>query len=102
MNLEEKEKNFRYKLNRLLVLCLRDMKPNSKLDLSGTRYYGLSDRVKVLLLERLHGAPAPEVVNQILFIKLTLSLLHSKSNFFIVRKSVSFSIKLKKNTPTKN
>lgn len=53
--------NFRYKLNRLLVLCLREMKPNSKIDLSGSRYYGLSDRVKVLLLERLHGSSAPEV-----------------------------------------
>ncbi len=37
------------------------MKPNSKLDLTGARYYALSDRVKVLLLERLHGAAAPEV-----------------------------------------
>ncbi|KHN71419.1 hypothetical protein Tcan_02284, partial [Toxocara canis] len=51
----------RYKLNRLLVLCLREMKPNSKIDLTGTRYYGLSDRVKVLILERLHGSMAPEV-----------------------------------------
>ncbi|CAJ0959659.1 unnamed protein product, partial [Mesorhabditis belari] len=52
----------RYKLNRLLVLCLREMRPNSKIDLSGSRYYALSDRVKVLLLERLHGAPAPEEI----------------------------------------
>ncbi|CAI2347296.1 unnamed protein product [Caenorhabditis sp. 36 PRJEB53466] len=52
----------RYKLNRLLVLCLRDMRPNSKVDLNGTRYYALSDRVKVLLLERLHGAAAPEEI----------------------------------------
>lgn len=37
------------------------MRPNSKIDLTGTRYYGLSDRVKVLLLERLHGSSAPEV-----------------------------------------
>ncbi|KIH67566.1 hypothetical protein ANCDUO_02101 [Ancylostoma duodenale] len=51
-----------YKLNRLLILCLREMRPNSKVDLTGSRYYALSDRVKVLLLERLHGAPAPEVV----------------------------------------
>ncbi|PIO66389.1 BTB/POZ domain protein, partial [Teladorsagia circumcincta] len=51
----------RYKLNRLLILCLREMRPNSKVDLTGSRYYALSDRVKVLLLERLHGAPAPEV-----------------------------------------
>ncbi|KAK6104560.1 BTB/POZ domain family protein [Brugia pahangi] len=50
----------RYKLNRLLVLCLREMRPNSKIDLTGSRYYGLSDRVKVLLLERLHGSSAPE------------------------------------------
>uniref|UniRef100_A0A914ZXR2 BTB domain-containing protein n=1 Tax=Parascaris univalens TaxID=6257 RepID=A0A914ZXR2_PARUN len=49
-----------YKLNRLLVLCLREMRPNSKIDLTGTRYYGLSDRVKVLILERLHGSVAPE------------------------------------------
>ncbi|MFH4983940.1 hypothetical protein AB6A40_010649 [Gnathostoma spinigerum] len=52
----------RYKLNRLLVLCLRELKPNAKIDLTGTRYYGLSDRVKVLILERLHGSPAPEVI----------------------------------------
>lgn len=37
------------------------MGPNSKIDLSGNRYNGLSDRVKVLLLERLHGSAAPEV-----------------------------------------
>lgn len=52
----------RYKLNRLLVLCLREMRPNSKVDLNGSRYYALSDRVKVLLLERLHGAAAPEEI----------------------------------------
>ncbi|CAI4227466.1 unnamed protein product [Auanema sp. JU1783] len=52
----------RYKLNRLLVLCLREMRPHSKVDLTGSRYYALSDRVKVLLLERLHGAPAPEEI----------------------------------------
>uniref|UniRef100_A0A0K0EWS8 BTB domain-containing protein n=1 Tax=Strongyloides venezuelensis TaxID=75913 RepID=A0A0K0EWS8_STRVS len=50
----------RYKLNRLLGLLIKEMRPNSKVDLSGSRYYGLSDRVKVLLLERLHGAAAPE------------------------------------------
>uniref|UniRef100_A0A1I7XD04 BTB domain-containing protein n=1 Tax=Heterorhabditis bacteriophora TaxID=37862 RepID=A0A1I7XD04_HETBA len=38
------------------------MRPNSKVDLTGSRYYALSDRVKVLLLERLHGAPAPEEI----------------------------------------
>lgn len=53
----------RYKLNRLLVLMLRELKPNHRLDLSGTRYYGLSDRVKVLLLERMHGSPHPDVIN---------------------------------------
>ncbi|VDO84604.1 unnamed protein product [Haemonchus placei] len=36
----------RYKLNRLLILCLREMRPNSKIDLTGSRYYALSDRVK--------------------------------------------------------
>lgn len=51
----------RYQLNRLLALLLRELRPNShKLDLSGPRYAGLSDRVKVLLLERMHGSPAPE------------------------------------------
>uniref|UniRef100_A0AC35U5S0 BTB/POZ domain-containing protein n=1 Tax=Rhabditophanes sp. KR3021 TaxID=114890 RepID=A0AC35U5S0_9BILA len=50
----------RYKLNRLLGLLIKEMKPNNKVDLSGTRYYGLSDRVKVLLLERLHGASPPD------------------------------------------
>lgn len=49
----------RYQLNRLLALLLRELRPNHKLDLTGTRYYGLSDRVKVLLLERMHGSPAP-------------------------------------------
>ncbi|PAV56768.1 hypothetical protein WR25_05026 isoform C [Diploscapter pachys] len=52
----------RYKLNRLLILCLREMRPHSKIDLNGSRYYALSDRVKVLLLERLHGAAAPEEI----------------------------------------
>ncbi|CAD5227706.1 unnamed protein product [Bursaphelenchus okinawaensis] len=50
----------RYKLNRLLALLLRELKPSHRLDLSGTRYYGLSDRVKVLLLERMHGSPPPD------------------------------------------
>ncbi|KAI1730303.1 BTB/POZ domain-containing protein [Ditylenchus destructor] len=50
----------RYQLNRLLSLLLRELKPNHKLDLSGSRYYGLSDRVKVLLLERMHGSQPPE------------------------------------------
>jgi hypothetical protein len=50
----------RYKLNRLLALMLRELRPNHRLDLSGTRYYGLSDRVKVLLLERMHGSPPPD------------------------------------------
>lgn len=52
----------RYKLNRLLSLLLRELKPNNKLDLSGARYNGLSDRVKVLLLERMHGSGAPEAL----------------------------------------
>lgn len=30
------------------------------MDLAGPKYYGLSDRVKVMLLERLHGSTAPE------------------------------------------
>lgn len=51
----------RYQLDRLLALLLRELRPNHKLDLTGTRYYGLSDRVKVLLLERMHGSPAPDV-----------------------------------------
>lgn len=51
----------RYSLHRLLVLCLREVRANSKVDITGPRYYGLSDRVKVLLLERLHGSLAPEV-----------------------------------------
>lgn len=51
----------RYKLNRLLTLLLRELKPSHKLDLTGPRYYSLSDRVKVLLLERMHGSPPPEV-----------------------------------------
>ncbi|KAI6205247.1 hypothetical protein M3Y94_00771000 [Aphelenchoides besseyi] len=50
----------RYKLNRLLALMLRELKPSHRLDLSGTRYYGLSDRVKVLLLERMHGSSPPD------------------------------------------
>lgn len=52
----------RYQLNRLLALLLRELRPTHKLDLTGSRYYGLSDRVKVLLLERMHGSPPPEVV----------------------------------------
>lgn len=52
----------RYKLNRLLSLLLRELKPNHKLDLSGALYNGLSDRVKVLLLERMHGSGAPEAL----------------------------------------
>uniref|UniRef100_A0A0N5A882 BTB domain-containing protein n=1 Tax=Syphacia muris TaxID=451379 RepID=A0A0N5A882_9BILA len=74
----------RYKLNRLLVLCLREMQPNSKLDLSGTRYYGLSDRVKVLLLERLHGAPAPEELPEL---PVDLEEYHRASdlNFTMIR-----------------
>ena len=50
----------RFQLNRLLALLLRELRPSHKLDLSGPRYAGLSDRVKVLLLERMHGSPAPE------------------------------------------
>uniref|UniRef100_A0A183CDJ3 BTB domain-containing protein n=1 Tax=Globodera pallida TaxID=36090 RepID=A0A183CDJ3_GLOPA len=51
----------RFQLNRLLSLLLRELRPSvHKLDLSGPRYAGLSDRVKVLLLERMHGSPAPE------------------------------------------
>lgn len=56
----------RYKLNRLLSLLLRELKANHKLDLSGARYHGLSDRVKVLLLERMHGSSAPEVILKII------------------------------------
>ncbi|KAF8363995.1 hypothetical protein PRIPAC_90918, partial [Pristionchus pacificus] len=52
----------RYKLNRLLALCLREMRPNAKIDMNGAKYYALSDRVKVLLLERLHGSPPPEEI----------------------------------------
>ncbi|TMS35731.1 hypothetical protein L596_003065 [Steinernema carpocapsae] len=51
----------RYKLDRLLVLCLREIRPNHRFDLTGSRYHALSDRVKVFLLERLHGNTAPEV-----------------------------------------
>uniref|UniRef100_A0AC35F991 BTB domain-containing protein n=1 Tax=Panagrolaimus sp. PS1159 TaxID=55785 RepID=A0AC35F991_9BILA len=43
-------------------LLLRELRPNHKLDLTGTRYYGLSDRVKVLLLERMHGSPPPDEI----------------------------------------
>ncbi|KAL3072625.1 hypothetical protein niasHS_017599 [Heterodera schachtii] len=51
----------RFQLNRLLALLLRELRPSvHKLDLCGPRYTGLSDRVKVLLLERMHGSPAPE------------------------------------------
>nr|CAD2172343.1 unnamed protein product [Meloidogyne enterolobii] len=51
----------RYQLSRLLALLLKELRPNThKLDLSGPRYSSLSDRVKVLLLERMHGSPAPE------------------------------------------
>ncbi|KAK0396036.1 hypothetical protein QR680_001538 [Steinernema hermaphroditum] len=52
----------RYKLDRLLVLCLREIRPNHRFDLSGSRYHALSDRVKVFLLERLHGNNAPEEI----------------------------------------
>ncbi|TMS35732.1 hypothetical protein L596_003065 [Steinernema carpocapsae] len=52
----------RYKLDRLLVLCLREIRPNHRFDLTGSRYHALSDRVKVFLLERLHGNTAPEEI----------------------------------------
>ncbi|KAK5968826.1 BTB/POZ domain and BTB/POZ fold domain and BTB/POZ domain-containing protein, partial [Trichostrongylus colubriformis] len=69
----------RYKLNRLLILCLREMRPNSKVDLTGSRYYALSDRVKVLLLERLHGAPAPEEIAEP---PLDLEMFQRQSDLF--------------------
>ncbi|VDO74976.1 unnamed protein product, partial [Haemonchus placei] len=69
----------RYKLNRLLILCLREMRPNSKIDLTGSRYYALSDRVKVLLLERLHGAPAPEEIAEP---PLDLEMFQRQSDLF--------------------
>uniref|UniRef100_A0A1I8BIN8 BTB domain-containing protein n=1 Tax=Meloidogyne hapla TaxID=6305 RepID=A0A1I8BIN8_MELHA len=51
----------RFQLNRLLALLLKELRPNThKLDLSGPRYSSLSDRVKVFLLERMHGSPPPE------------------------------------------
>lgn len=58
----------RYRLQRLLIQCLRELRPHSKLDLSGPKYYSLSDRVKVQLLERLQGAQAPEVTSLLLFL----------------------------------
>ncbi|KAI6221428.1 BTB/POZ-like domain and BTB/POZ fold domain and BTB/POZ domain-containing protein [Aphelenchoides fujianensis] len=48
-----------HKLPFLEKVWLAD-RPSHRLDLSGTRYYGLSDRVKVLLLERMHGSPPPD------------------------------------------
>jgi hypothetical protein len=58
----------RFQLNRLLTLLLHELAPTAAksrhLDLSpgNARYQGLSDRVKVLLLERIHGAAAPEAI----------------------------------------
>ena len=36
-----------YKLERLLCRCISELLPTEKPDLSGPRYHGLSDRVKV-------------------------------------------------------
>ena len=56
----------RYQLNRLLSLLLRELRPpGHKIDLSGSRYHGLSDRVKVMLLERIQGSQPPEVRSSI-------------------------------------
>lgn len=74
----------RYKLNRLLALLLRELRPNHKLDLSGARYHGLSDRVKVLLLERMHGSPPPEVGFAIFYVPSFLQLKENCSrNIFV-------------------
>lgn len=56
------------------------MRPNSKVDLTGSRYYALSDRVKVLLLERLHGAPAPEVLCEAIIAPLNFTTAMCSGN----------------------
>ena len=38
-----------------------EIRAQSKIDISGPKYYTLSDRVKVQVLERIHGAKAPDV-----------------------------------------
>uniref|UniRef100_A0A7E4ZY96 BTB domain-containing protein n=1 Tax=Panagrellus redivivus TaxID=6233 RepID=A0A7E4ZY96_PANRE len=74
----------RYQLNRLLALLLRELKPNHKLDLTGTRYYGLSDRVKVLLLERMHGSPAPDEIPEAP-VDMEAFVCSNELNFAVVR-----------------
>ena len=75
----------RFQLNRLLSLLLKELRPNThKLDLSGPRYSSLSDRVKVFLLERMHGSPPPEV-NEEPPIDMEHMLSPSDLNFASVR-----------------
>jgi hypothetical protein len=51
----------RYGMKRLVQQCLVEIRPQSKIDISGPKYYTLSDRIKVQVLERIHGAKAPDV-----------------------------------------